>query len=47
MNKTKNFATYESPVTELLTLELEGAVLADSNASATYEPYTQGNAINF
>ena len=47
MNNLRNSAAYESPVTELLTLELEGAVLAESKNSAKYNSFTQGSDINF
>lgn len=53
MKTTKNHAAYVSPTTELLSLELEGAVLSGSPATVTdrnygaYNPFTPGDAINF
>ena len=43
INKT---ATYESPMTELLNLEVEGCVLANSTTSS-HNPFTTGDDINF
>ena len=53
MKTTKNHAAYVSPATELLSLELEGAVLSGSPATVTdrnngaYNSFTQGDNIDF
>ena len=53
MKTTKNYAAYVSPATELLSLELEGAVLSGSPATVTdrnygaYKPFAPGDDINF
>lgn len=54
MNKTKNFAAYESPTTEFLALELESAVLSGSvldntDSPASHNGFTAGetNVLDF
>ena len=46
MKNIKMTATYESPKTEFLNLELEGSVLTQSTAT-THNPFTPGDDINF
>lgn len=53
MKTTNNLAAYVSPTTELLSLELEGAVLSGSTPQVTdrnygaYKPFTPGDNIDF
>lgn len=51
MKTTNNYATYQSPVSELLSVEFEGTVLAQSPTtnSASYTPFIQaeGTDLNF
>lgn len=47
MEKTLNLATYESPNTEVFTIETEGAILTDSLNGVGHSGFTQGDDINF
>lgn len=47
MEKTLNLETYESPNTEVFTIETEGAILTDSLNGVGHNPYTNGGDIDF
>lgn len=47
MEKTLNLETYESPNTEVFTIETEGAILTDSLNGVGHNPYTNGDDIDF
>ena len=47
MDKTLNLETYESPNTEVFTIETEGAILADSLNGVGHGGYSNGGDIDF
>lgn len=47
MEKTLNLETYESPNTEVFTIETEGAILADSLNGVGHDGFTPGDGIDF
>lgn len=47
MKKTLNLETYESPNTEVFTIETEGAILTDSLNGAGHDPFTDGGGLDF
>ena len=46
MKKTLNLETYESPNTEVFTIETEGAILTDSLKGVGHDGFTPGDDID-
>lgn len=47
MKKTLDIATYESPNTEVFTIETEGAILTDSQNGVGHDDFDYGGNIPF
>lgn len=47
MDKKLDLATYESPNTEVFTIETEGAILTDSLNGVGHGGFSEGDGIDF